>query len=111
MKYMLMMNAPSPNGEWNVAKWTQDELKAHVGFMKQLDRDLSAAGNWSTRRGCPAGTGQGRACWHGRRADHGWPFPETKEFLAGFWIIDVDRRSRVRHRRAGVCRPGRVVSR
>ena len=34
MKFMLMMNAPSGAGdEWDVKRWTMDELKAHVGFM------------------------------------------------------------------------------
>lgn len=91
MKYMLMMNAPSPNGEWNVAKWTQDELKAMVGFMKQLNRDLSAAGELVSAEGLST-PGQARVV---RAGTDGAPitdgvFPETKEFLAGFWIIDVD---------------------
>lgn len=91
MKYMLMMNAPSPNGEWSVANWTQDELKAMVGFMKQLNRDLSAAGELVSAEGL-ATPGQAKVV---RAGKDGAPitdgvFPETKEFLAGFWIIDVD---------------------
>ena len=44
MKFMLMMNAPRGDGDWNVASWAPEDLKAHIGFMKQLHEDLSEAG-------------------------------------------------------------------
>jgi len=91
MKYMLLMNAPSKTGDWSVATWSQDEIKAMVSFMKRLNKDLSEAGELVSAEGL--GTpGQAKVV---RAGKDGTPitdgvFPETKEFLAGYWIIDVD---------------------
>src|SRR4051812_17117591 len=91
MKYMLMMSAPSKTGDWAVATWSQDEIKAMVGFMKRLNKDLGEAGELVSAEGL--GTpGQAKVV---RAAADGTPitdgvFPETKEFLAGYWIVDVD---------------------
>jgi hypothetical protein len=91
MKYMLMMNAPSKTGDWAVANWSQNEIKTMVSFMKQLNKDLSEAGELVSAEGL--GTpGQAivvRAGQNGTPVTDG-VFPETKEFLAGFWIIDVE---------------------
>ncbi|HKE82125.1 MAG TPA: YciI family protein [Vicinamibacterales bacterium] len=91
MKFMLMMNAPSNTGDWQVANWTPDEVKAMVGFMKRLNKELSEAGELVSAEGL-ATPGQAKLV---RAGKDGIPitdgvFPESKEFLAGFWIIDVD---------------------
>src|SRR5262245_48466337 len=91
MKFMLMMNAPSKTGDWNVANWAPDEVKAMVGFMKRLNKDLSEAGELVSAEGL-ATPGQAKLV---RAGKDGTPitdgvFPESKEFLAGFWIVDVD---------------------
>src|SRR5262245_44296004 len=44
MKFMLMMNAPRGNGDWAVADWSPDDLKAHVGFMKRFAESLQKEG-------------------------------------------------------------------
>ena len=44
MKFMLMMNAPRGTGDWGVAKWSPDDLKAHIGFMKRFNEELQEAG-------------------------------------------------------------------
>jgi hypothetical protein len=45
MKFMLMMNAPrGKTGDWDVVNWTQDDLKAHIGFMTQFQKALSDEG-------------------------------------------------------------------
>src|SRR5262245_26476456 len=91
MKFMLMMNAPSTTGDWQVANWAPDEVKAMVGFMKRLNKELSEAGELVSAEGL-ATPGQAKLV---RAGKDGIPitdgiFPESKEFLAGFWIIDVD---------------------
>ena len=48
MKFMLMMNAPGGDGEWDVKNWTMDELKAHVGFMKAFNQQLRHEGSSET---------------------------------------------------------------
>src|SRR5262247_815173 len=91
MKYMLMMNAPRGDGNWGVNNWAVEDLKAMVGFMKRFSQQLKDAGELVGAEGLAA-PGQAKRV---RAADNGTPitdgvFPETKEFLAGYWIIDVD---------------------
>jgi len=91
MKYMLMMNAPRVSGDYAVNKWSPDELRAHVAFMHALNKDLKSSGELVTAEGL-ASPGEAklvRAGKNGQPATDG-VFPETKEYLAGFWIVDVD---------------------
>ena len=114
MKFMLMMNAPRGNGDWGVANWPPEDLKAHIGFMKRFNKELGDVGRaGGRRRAGDAGAGQARARGQGRRARvTDGPFAEAKEFLAGYWIVDVestgaglrDRRAARRRRRARVAR-------
>ena len=96
MRYMLMMNAPRGNGEYQAGSWAPDDLKAHIAFMHQLNRRLKDSGEFVGAEGL-APPGDARLVRAGKK---GAPpvtdgvFPESKEFLAGFWIIDVDRPER-----------------
>ena len=91
MKYMLMMNAPRGSGDYAVTKWAPDELKAHVAFMHSLNKELKEAGELVGAEGL-ASPGEAklvRVGKNGQPATDG-VFPETKEYLAGFWIVDVE---------------------
>jgi hypothetical protein len=92
MKFMLMMNAPRGNGDWNVSKWAPDELKAHIGFMKRLHEELQKEGVLVGAEGLamPAQARIVRAGKNGAPEVTDGPFAETKEFLAGYWIVDVE---------------------
>jgi len=95
MKYMLMMHAPKGEGDWQIFKWPPQAIKAHIDFMHRINKDLSEAGELVGGEGL-TGPGQARlvkAGKDGRPVTDG-VFPETKEFLAGYWIIDVDRPER-----------------
>jgi hypothetical protein len=90
MKYILMMNAPT-KGPYQIGNWPQQDIKAHIGFMMSFHGKLSAAGELVSAEGL-AGPDQAKLV---RAAKDGTPitdgvFPETKEFLAGYWIIDVE---------------------
>ncbi len=90
MKYMLMMNTPG-DGPYQVANWAPKDLKAHIEFMKGFAKKLSAAGELVAAEGL-AGPDQAklvRAGKDGKPVTDGI-FPESKEFLAGYWIVDVD---------------------
>ena len=93
MKFMLMMNAPRGDGDWGVKNWTMDELKAHVGFMKSFARDLKNEGALVAAEGLAA-PGQARIVRAAKQDNTpevtDGPFAETKEFLAGYWIVDVE---------------------
>ncbi len=97
MKYMLMMHAPRGTGDYQVNAWSPDDFKAHIAFMQTLNRDLTASGEWVAGEGLtpPAEARVVRVAKDGSPAVTDGPFPESKEFLAGFWIVDVDS-----HRRA-----------
>ena len=96
MKYMLMMNAPRGTGDYQTTKWSPEDFKAHIAFMHRFNKELSEAGELVGAEGLAA-PGEARLVRAGR---NGGPpatdgvFPEAKEFLAGFWIIDVDRPER-----------------
>lgn len=95
MKYMLMMNAPYGDGGYQIGRWTPDEFKAHIAFMHQFNQDLTASGEFVAAEGL-APPGQAtlvRAGPDGAPVTDG-PFAETKEFLVGYWIVDVDRPER-----------------
>ena len=52
MKFMLMMNAPRGNtGDYQVSSWSQDDLKAHIGFMIALNKELTNAGELVSAEG------------------------------------------------------------
>ncbi len=95
MKFMLMMNAPRGTGDWGVANWAPADLKAHMEFMKRFARELSEAGELVGAQGlAPPGQAKVvRASKAGPEVTDG-PFPEAKEFLAGYWIVDVETPSR-----------------
>lgn len=95
MKFMLMMNAPRGTGDWGVVQWPPADLKAHIDFMKNFAKELQAAGELVGAEGLAA-PGQARIVrasktGPGPEVTDG-PFPETKEFLAGYWIVDVESR-------------------
>ena len=92
MKYMLMMNAPKSTGDWAVTSWAPEDFKAHIGFMKRLAQDLSQSGELVGAEGLasPEQARLVRASKNGKPEVTDGPFPEAKEFLAGYWIVDVD---------------------
>ncbi len=96
MRYMLMMNAPRGTGDWAVDKWSPEDLKAHIAFMHSFNKDLINAGERVAAEGL-APASQAKLIRAGKKG--GPPvtdgvFPEAKEFLAGFWIIEVDKPER-----------------
>ena len=95
MRYMLMMHAPRGTGDYQVSEWSPADLKAHIEFMHRLNNDLTQAGEMVSGEGL-AGPGEARLVRAGRNGVPitDGPFPEAKEFLAGFWIVDVERPER-----------------
>jgi hypothetical protein len=89
MKYMLMMNTMKIRH--GVPQWSQKDLQAHIGFMIGLNKELHERGELVSAEGLsfPDQAKLVRAGKNGIPITDG-VFPESKEFLAGFWIIDVD---------------------
>jgi hypothetical protein len=90
MKYMLMMNTPG-GGPYQIFKWSKEDMEAHMAFMHAFNKKLRAAGEMVAGAGL-TGPDQAKLV---RAGANGEPitdgvFPETKEFLAGYWIVDVE---------------------
>jgi hypothetical protein len=96
MKFMLMMHAPRGTGDYQINQWKPEELRAHIQFMKDLNKDLRAAGELAAAEGL-APPGQARIVrsqGDGAPEVTDGPFAESKEFLAGYWIVDVENAER-----------------
>jgi hypothetical protein len=89
MKYMLMMNTPA-GGEYQIFSWPKKDIEAHIAFMMDLNKRLTAAGELVDCQGLssPAQAKLVRAGKDGKPVTDG-VFPESKEYLAGYWIVDV----------------------
>ena len=89
MKYILMMNTMKAGH--GVPAWPEKDFQAHIAFMIGLDKELRDGGELVSTEGLsfPDQAKLVRAGKDGLPITDGL-FPESKEFLAGFWIIDVD---------------------
>ena len=96
MKFMMMMNMPRGNGEYQINQWTPEAFNAHIQFMKDLNRELQKTGEFVEAQGLapPVHAQIVRVGAGGAPVVSDGPFAETKEFLAGFWIIQVEKRER-----------------
>ncbi len=91
MKFMLMMHAPRGSGDWAVMSWPPKAIQNHIAYMKTLYQDLKEAGQLVDAQGLasPQDARIVRATESGTPEVTDGPFAEAKEFLAGFWIVDV----------------------
>jgi hypothetical protein len=90
MKYMLLMMAPA--GGWaKFGTLPPEDIRGHISFMKKLNADLTSAGELVDAQGLafPSQAKVVTAKASGGPAVSDGPFPESKEFLAGYWIVDV----------------------
>ena len=90
MKYMLMMLGTKSGWE-TFNTWPKKDLQGHIGFMVNLHKSLSESGELVSAEGLamPAQAKVVRAGKDGAPITDG-VFPEAKEFLAGYWIVDVE---------------------
>jgi hypothetical protein len=96
MKFMLMMNTPRGTGDYQISKWPEGDMKAHIAFMIGLNKELRSAGELAACEGLtpPAQARIVRAGKNSTPEVTDGPFAESKEFLAGYWIVDVESRER-----------------
>ena len=90
MKYILMMAATKAG--WDTyGAWPKKDIQAHIAFMKGFSKELSESGELVATEGLavPDRAKVVRAGKDGAPITDG-VFPESKEFLAGYWIVDVE---------------------
>ncbi len=94
MKYILMMNCPRKGYEL-MGAWPKKAVQDHIAFMHTLNKDLREAGELVSAEGLadPRQAVIVRVGKNGEPVTDG-VFPESKEFLAGYWIVDVDSEQR-----------------
>lgn len=95
MKYLLMMNTPKGNGNYQIDEWVEKDLQVHLQFLADFNKRLKESGEFAGVQGLTS-PGQARLV---RANSDGTPntdgvFPESKEFLAGYWIVDVESEQR-----------------
>ena len=90
MKYILMM-AGTKAGVDMYRAWSQSDIQTHFAHLTTLNKDLMESGEFVTNEPL-AGPEQAKIV---RAGKNGVPitdgvFPEAKEFLLGYWIVDVE---------------------
>ncbi|WP_321471832.1 YciI family protein [uncultured Paludibaculum sp.] len=92
MKYILMMMMSKQNTDFDpITTWPKQDIQAHIAFMMNLNKELRESGELVSAEGL-AGPEQAKIV---RAGKDGAPitdgvFPESKEFLAGYWIVSVE---------------------
>jgi hypothetical protein len=89
MKFMLIMNTPR-DGYTPYMNWPKKILEANFAFMGNMAKKLTESGELVSTAGLdsPEKAKRVRAGNDGKPITDG-VFPESKEYLAGWWIIDV----------------------
>lgn len=88
---MMMMAAT--RAEWeSMSSWSPEDLKAHIDYQTEFVAELRDTGELVAEEGLapPSDARVVRAHAPDAPVVSDGPFPESKEFLAGFWIIDCD---------------------
>ncbi|MFF4878805.1 MULTISPECIES: YciI family protein [unclassified Micromonospora] len=93
MKYMLLMQFSAAGTDFpGIDTWSPEEIRAHIGFMQEVNDKLVSDGEMVDGQGLggPAQVRIVRAGADGAPVVTEGPFAETKEFLAGYWVVDCD---------------------
>ena len=97
MKYMLLMNHQPHDQGVPPQEWTPEDMAAGWAHMGQIQKELADNGELLGGEGL-AGPETAKIVVCDEAGDapvvSDGPFPESKEFLAGFWMIDVDSEQR-----------------
>ena len=94
MKYMLLMNY-SP-GVPPITEWAPEDIKASGAHMAAIYEELAASGELVGAEGLTGAEAAKIVTYDGVGAPvvTDGPFPESKEFLAGYWLVDVESEER-----------------
>ncbi len=90
MKYILLMAAPKAGFDTYRA-WSEKDVQAHFAVLRTIGKELGESGEFVATEGLdwPDQAKLVRSGSNGTPVTDG-VFPESKEFLAGYWIVDVE---------------------
>jgi hypothetical protein len=93
MRFMLLQNYGEVESDCPpMSEWTPGDIKAHIEFQEALNRELTERGELVDAQGL-AGPDQAKFVVSdgvGAPVITDGPYPESKELLAGFRIVDVE---------------------
>jgi hypothetical protein len=104
MKYLVMVQGSQADYEAMQGKanahspaWTQEDVQAMYAFMSALNDDLAESGEMVDGQGLvePAKTRFVGLGDDGKSVITDGPYSETKELLAGYWVLDCASLERV----------------
>jgi hypothetical protein len=89
MKYILLMSGTSAGVE-GYQSMPKQNIEAHMAVLHRINKDLAESGEFVATQGL-AGPNEAKVV---RGEKNGVPvtdgiFPESKEFLLGYWIVEV----------------------
>ena len=89
MKYILLMSGTRAGVEGYHA-WPKQDIEAHMAVLHGINKDLTESGEFVATQGLA----EPKEAKVVRGEKNGVPvtdgiFPESKEFLLGYWIVDV----------------------
>jgi hypothetical protein len=89
MKYILLMSGTRAGVEEYHA-WPKQDIEAHMAVLHRINQDLAESGEFVATQGLA----EPKEAKVVRGEKNGVPvtdgiFPESKEFLLGYWIVDV----------------------
>ncbi len=94
MKYVLLMHGQK-SGVDEYMKWPKEAIERHFAALRNMAKELSESGEFvgTEGLGLPHQAKVVRAGKNGAPITDG-VFPEAKEFLLGYWIVDVESEER-----------------
>lgn len=89
MKYILLMSGTRAGVEGYHA-WSKQDIEAHMAVLQRINKELTGSGEFVATQGLA----DPREAKLVKGEKNGLPvtdgiFPESKEFLLGYWIVDV----------------------
>jgi hypothetical protein len=92
-KYLLLKHyrgAPAAANDVPMDKWTEAEISDHMQFMRDFATRLEGTGEFVDGQALAPEGAWVRYDGEGRPPVTDGPFAETKDLIAGWYVIDVD---------------------
>ena len=96
-KYLLLKHyrgAPAPSIATPMDQWSPDEVDAHIQFMMDFAARLEESGEFVDGQALAPEGKWVRSGGEGKPPVVDGPFAETKDLIAGWYVIDVDSEER-----------------
>ena len=93
MRYMLLQNYGATESDCPpMSEWSPADIKAHIEFQQALNAELAHRGELVDAQGLAGPELAKFVVWDGSGAPvvTDGPFPEAKELLAGYRLVDVE---------------------